>query len=86
MALRQDGDVCVTVWQDTRPVTFVSSAHNPADTTVVSREKKDNCIVHLDCPVCIVGYSKYMGGVDKGNIIMLGLSHVNITGIFLVFV
>ena len=67
MVVRQDGNVCVTVWQDTRPVTFMSSAHNPVDTTVVHRKKKDNSIVHLDCPVSIAGYNKYMGGVDKGD-------------------
>ena len=39
MVVRQDGNVCVTVWQDTRPVTFMSSAHNPVDTTVVHRKK-----------------------------------------------
>ena len=27
--MRQDGNVVVTVWQDTRPVTFISSGHHP---------------------------------------------------------
>ena len=36
--VRQDGNVCVTVWQDSRPVSFMSSGHNPADTTVVRRK------------------------------------------------
>ena len=67
MVVRQNGNVCVTIWQDTRPVTFMSSAHIPVDITVVLRKKKDNSIVHLDCPVRIADYNKYMGGVDKGD-------------------
>ena len=47
MVVRQDGDVCVTVWQDTRPVTFISSAHNPVDSTVVCRNKDNNSSVRL---------------------------------------
>ena len=27
----------------------------------------DRSIMHVDCPVCIVDYNKYMGGVDRGD-------------------
>ena len=65
--VRQDGNVCVVVWQDTRPVTFMSSGHNPDHTTSVRRKKVDGSIVHVDCPYSIVDYNKSMGGVDRGD-------------------
>ena len=64
---RQDGNVSVCVWQDTRPVTFMSSGHNPDHTKCVPRKRVDGSIMHVDCPVCIVDYNKYMGGVDRGD-------------------
>ena len=39
--VRQDGNVCVTAWQDSRPVTFMSSGHNPDHTKVMQRKKYD---------------------------------------------
>ena len=36
--MRQDGNVCVTVWQDSRPVTFMSSGHNPTHTKGMQRK------------------------------------------------
>ena len=65
--VRQDGNVCVTVWQDSRPVTFMSSGHNPAHTKVVQRKKHDGSVVSVDCPLCIVDYNRFMGGVDTGD-------------------
>jgi len=64
---RQDGNVSVCVWQDTRPVTFMSSGHNPDHTKPVSRKRVDGSIIHVDCLVCIVDYNMYMGGVDRGD-------------------
>ena len=62
--VRQDGNVCVTVWQDSRPVTFMSSGHNPDHTKVIQRKKHDGSVVDVDCPVCVVDYNQFMGGVD----------------------
>ena len=67
MAVRQDGNVCVTVWQDTRPVTFMSSGHNPDHTTVIQRKRHNGTIIDVPCPVCIVDYNRFMGGVDRGD-------------------
>ena len=64
---RQEGNVCVTVWQDSRPVTFMSSGHNPVHTTVVRRKKGDGSVVNVDCPECVYDYNQYMGGVDKAD-------------------
>ena len=60
-AVRQDGNTCVTVWQDTRPVASISTGHNPASTKVVTRGKGKN-MKALDC-----GYNRFMGGVDRGD-------------------
>ena len=65
--VRQDGNIAVSVWQDTRPVSFITSGHNPASTTSVRRKKIDGSTVEVECPQCIVSYNKYMGGVDKGD-------------------
>ena len=75
MVARQEGNLTVTVWQDKRLVTSVSTAHSPDQTEVVKRKKVDGSIIHVDCPVGIVDYNKYMGGVkgiNYGNIVMLG--------------
>ena len=65
--MRQDGNVCVTVWQDSRPVTFMSSGHNPTHTKVVQRKQHDGTTFSVDCPECIVAYNQFMGGVDTGD-------------------
>ena len=62
MVLRQEGNLTVTAWQDKWLVTSVSTAHNPDQTVVVKRKKVDGSIVHVDCPVSIVDYNKYMEG------------------------
>ena len=64
---RQDGNVCVCVWQDTRPVTFILSGHNPGRTTSIRRKRIDGSMINVECPDSIVDYNKYMGGVDRGD-------------------
>ena len=56
---RQDGNVCVCVWQDTRLVTFISSGHKS-----IRRKRVDGSMINVECPDSIVDY-KYMGGVDR---------------------
>ena len=65
-AVRQEGNTCVTVWQDTRPLASISTGHNPASTKVVTRGKGKN-MKTLDCPECIFDYNRFMGGVDRGD-------------------
>ena len=67
MVARQDGNVSVCACQDTQPVTFMSSGHNPDHTKSVSRKGVDGSIINVDCAVCIVDYNNYMGGVDRGD-------------------
>ena len=51
--MRQDGNVCVCVWQDTRPVTFMSSGHNPAHTKSIRRKKGDGSHMNVECPISL---------------------------------
>ena len=64
---RQEGNISVTVWQDTRPVAFMTSGHDPQYSKPVNRKKVDGSVISVECPMCIVDYNKYMGGVDKGD-------------------
>ena len=48
-------------------MTFMSSCHNPSHTTLVERKRVDGIIINAECPVSIVDYNKYMGGVDGGD-------------------
>ena len=67
MMARQDGNVSVCVWQDTWPVTFMSSGHNPAHMKSITRRKADGSVIDVDCPLSITDYSQFMGGVDRGD-------------------
>ena len=66
VVIRQDGNVSVCVWQDTRPVTFMTSGHNPCHSKAISRKKIDGSVVQVNCPQCIVD-NKFIGGVDRGD-------------------
>ena len=46
--VRQDGNVCVTVWQDSRPTTFMSSGHCPDETRVVQHKQRDGTRLDVD--------------------------------------
>ena len=65
--VRQSSNLTVSVWQDTRPVTFISSAHNPRNTRVILRKKADGTLVDVNCPQSIIDYNKFMGDVDRGG-------------------
>ena len=65
-AVRQEGNTCVTVWLDTRPVASIFTGHNPACTKVVTRGKGKN-MKTLDCPECIFDNNRFMAGVDRGD-------------------
>ena len=64
---RQDGNLSVTVWQDTKPVVIMSTMHNPDETTPVRRKKGDGSIIDVPCPKAIWDYNQRMGGVDRGD-------------------
>ena len=47
--MRQEGNTCMLVWHDTRPVVSISTCHNPAETKVVKRDR-GKTMVCVDCP------------------------------------
>ena len=51
LKMRQNGNVCFCVWQDSRHVTFISSGHNPTYKKDVARKRRDGSIVHVHCPL-----------------------------------
>ena len=67
MMTRQEGNLTVTVWQDKRVVTSMSTGHNPDQTNVVKRKMVDESVINMDCPESIVDHNRFMGGVDKGD-------------------
>ena len=64
---RQDQNLVMTVWQDTKPVTMLTTLWDPADVVKVKRKKKDGSTIEVNCPGAIDTYNKFMGGVDKGD-------------------
>ena len=56
----QDGNLAVMVWQDTKAVVIMSTAHNPAATTTVRRKKGDGSITDVTAPKAIVDYNMHM--------------------------
>ena len=67
ITFRQDGNLVVSVWQDTKPVVVVSTAHDPTSTTTVRRKRGDGSTILVTCPQAIVDYNQHMGGVDRGD-------------------
>ena len=64
---RQAGNLVVTVWQDNRPVTILSTNSQATTPQSVQRRQKDGTRKDVSCPEAIILYNKYMGGVDKGD-------------------
>ena len=57
----------VSVCGRARLETFMSSGHNPGHTKSINRKRVDGSIINVECPLSIVDYNKYMGGVDRGD-------------------
>ena len=54
------------MWLDNQPVTAISSNCQP-ETGTITRKQRDGSRIELQCPSAIISYSKYMGGVDRGD-------------------
>ena len=65
LIFRHDGNLVVAVWQDTKPVSFLSMNWEPTDIVKVNMNRKDGSTVKLNCPSVIDVYNKYMGGATK---------------------
>ena len=62
----QSKNLCVCVWQDTKPISCCFSNSNTSSCTV-SRKKKDGSSLSLSCPTAIANYDAKMGGVDRND-------------------
>nr|XP_023397070.1 piggyBac transposable element-derived protein 4-like isoform X1 [Loxodonta africana]XP_023397071.1 piggyBac transposable element-derived protein 4-like isoform X1 [Loxodonta africana]XP_023397072.1 piggyBac transposable element-derived protein 4-like isoform X1 [Loxodonta africana]XP_023397073.1 piggyBac transposable element-derived protein 4-like isoform X1 [Loxodonta africana]XP_023397074.1 piggyBac transposable element-derived protein 4-like isoform X1 [Loxodonta africana]XP_023397075.1 len=62
---RTKGCVSAVKWQDNKPVTVLSTFHNPKDITVVKRKNKDGSSSQIPCPRAVAEYNAIMGGVDR---------------------
>ena len=67
MLHRQDGNISVVLWQDTKPVLMTSTAHDPTTTITTTRKKTNGSTISIECPKSIADYNKFMGGVDIGD-------------------
>ena len=63
---RQCGNLLVSLWQDTRSVSCLSTNESPSEVTV-SCKLKDGKIIDIPCPLAICIYNKFMGGVDRND-------------------
>ena len=55
-------------WQDNKPVFVLSNFHG-TDISSVKRTQKDGSKLPFPCPTAIVDYNKFMGGVDKADML-----------------
>ena len=55
-------------WQDNKAVYVLSNFHG-TDISSVKRTQKDGSKDEFSCPVAVVDYNKYMGGVDKADML-----------------
>ena len=61
---KQHGNSLVSLWQDTKTVSVLSTNQSPLQVTV-SRRQKDGTHVDVPCPLAIKMYNVFIGGVDK---------------------
>lgn len=66
MLHRQDGNISVVLWQDTKPVLMTSTAHDPT-TTITTTKKTNGNTISIECQKSIAEYNKFMGRVDFGD-------------------
>ena len=63
---RQQGNLLVSLWQDTKTVSVLSTNQSPSEVSV-QRRQKDGSRTQLPCPLSIKIYNLFMGGVDKND-------------------
>ena len=63
---RQDGNLLLSLWQDNKTVSVISTNCQPGE-GVVKRRQKDGSKKSFPCPINIIDYNQYMGGVDHND-------------------
>ena len=61
------GQLSVSVWQDSRPVTFIATNSDPTAEGTVQRRKKNGTSITVKCPTSVAMYGQYMHGVDRND-------------------
>lgn len=64
--LCRDSITCL-VWQDRRPIHFISNFHKPDTIETASRRNKDGSLQEVDMPLLVKDYNSFMGGCDKND-------------------
>lgn len=59
--------ITVTVWKDTKDVSFLSNVHSSTGQDNVSRKKQDGSVVAITAPPVVKDYNKNMGAIDKND-------------------
>ena len=63
----QAGKVTASAWMDRKMVMVMSTNCQPSSCGTVNRKQRDGTSVEVPCPESIISYSKFMGGVDRGD-------------------
>ncbi|GFR82335.1 PiggyBac transposable element-derived protein 4-like [Elysia marginata] len=60
-------NITCMVWQDRKPILFISNYHQPDINTEADRRKKDSTVEKIDMPLLVKDYDSYMGGCDRND-------------------
>ena len=60
-------NITCMVWQDRKPINFISNIHDPADVGQTNRRLKTGELVEVPMPSLVKDYNKFMGGCDKND-------------------
>ncbi len=63
----QSDNIIASAWLDRNTVNVMATGCDPTMTGTVLRRQKDGSRKEVSCPVAVVDYNKYMGGVDRGD-------------------
>jgi hypothetical protein len=62
---RTKGCVAAIMWQDHKPVTVLSTYHNPKKVTSVKRKNGEGTSSIIPCPAAVAENNAIMGRVDR---------------------
>ena len=60
-------NIVATVWKDRKHIYLMSNAYPSSSDDKVRRKLKDGTVITIQAPLVLIGYKKYMSGVDKSN-------------------
>ena len=60
-------NITCLVWQDRKPISFISNYHNPEDVSTGNRRNEDGTVQEVTMPHMVKDYNKFMGGCNKND-------------------